>query len=307
MQHTVIFGILLTIINNGQVTRQQLAQKFEISLRTVARYIQILQAAQIPILCSPGRGGGITIAEDYTLEKGFLTKEEKVRLVTCIKATAPTFNDTLNDQILQKLNEAAKRHSTSYLLKSDTLYIDIKGWGNPQFYRAKISVINQAIAEDKILKLTYCNRYNISDERLFEPYTVVLKDGVWYVYGYCYNKNDYQIFNLSRIESMSKTEQNFTRRADADVSHKLYSEFEETKVNLQIEFSNLRLLDIEQWLGTDSICKSELRYTATAVVSGGTKLISKLMSFGSDIKIISPSYIREELITECQRMVNYNT
>jgi predicted DNA-binding transcriptional regulator YafY len=106
---------------------------------------------------------------------------------------------------------------------------------------------------------------------------------------------------------MIRTQEIFVRRDDANVALKLQTDFEETpKLTLHIEFSNLILHEIEEWLGEDSISQAALKYVAVAVVHGGSRLVSKLMSFGSHIKILAPAYLREELVTECQRMVAYN-
>lgn len=308
IQHSVVFGMLLTIINKKKVTRDQLAEKFEISKSTVNRYINILLMAQIPLISLPGRFGGISIAEDFVLEKGFLTHEEKARLLACIKATAPTFSDNINQTLLQKISDSGDRKGNGeFLISSDTLYIDALGWTNPKFYKSKISIINNAITNSLSLDMQYCNKYGETSQRIFDPYCLALKEGVWYVYGICHKRNEYRIFKLSRIDRLLTTQNHFVRRTDADVSSKLSNDFDDMSMTISIEFSNLRLHDIQEWLGDDSVSKNNLKYTATAVVHAGSGLIAKLMSMGSDIKVLSPASLRDDLIKECNRMINYNS
>ncbi len=76
MRTDVLFGILLTLLNKPNVTAQYLATKFEVSVRTVYRYLSILDSSNIPLLTKSGRGGGITLCNTIPLQKTFFTKEE---------------------------------------------------------------------------------------------------------------------------------------------------------------------------------------------------------------------------------------
>ena len=88
---------------------------------------------------------------------------------------------------------------------------------------------------------------------------------------------------------------------------KLRGDFEgDDRVDFTIEFSNLILPEVEEWLGTEAISDTGRCYTAHAEMSGGSQLVSKLLSFGSSVKVVSPAALAEELEIECKRMLaNY--
>ena len=81
MQMNILVGMLSTLLSSdGVVKADELAEEFEISKRTVYRYIDVLSEGGIPIQSHFGRGGGWTILENYKLKSTFFTKEEFVNI-----------------------------------------------------------------------------------------------------------------------------------------------------------------------------------------------------------------------------------
>lgn len=308
MRHTIIFGMLVTIINKKKITRDQLCEKFEISKRTVSRYLDILIDANIPIVSIQGRNGGISIAENFVLSKSFLTSLEMERLVNCVKATSNNFGDNLNYVLLQKLEEAQFRNKNQFnSFQHQTFFIETNGIYNTKFFKEIISTINSAISNSLTLQLQYSTKFDNVVDDLFDPYCVVLKEGTCYVYGLFHKKPEATFIRLSSIKNAKLCKMLFERNSKFDMQLKLLEEFEGEPIELHIEFSNLRINDIIEWLGQESISSNQLKYTAKATVLHNFCLVPKLLSFGSDIKILSPTWLREELISECKRVLSYNT
>ncbi|MCL2675065.1 MAG: YafY family transcriptional regulator [Firmicutes bacterium] len=305
MQFSVILGMLLTILNSRKVTRTQLAEKFELDKRTVSRYIEILATAGVPIESISGKSGGLRIPDDYRLDNSFFSKEELSRLSVCLNAMQSSFDDGLNSLLLDKFaNMAKNKEDEKYLLKTDSLIIDIGTWTNPRQYRAKIEIINKAMHDELTLKLEYVDRNNLASVRKLDPYTLVLKEGAWYLYGWCLLRRDFRLLKLSRIRGLDITPNRYTRRA-GDVYGKLNEDFEDKElVDLEIEFFSTAYPDIEEWLGRDAIIDRGQKYRAAATLYGGNVLINKLLSFGSAVKVLSPSALKEEIATECRRIAD---
>ena len=102
MQSFLLFGILLRILKDGKVTTQQLADEFEISRRTVLRYLDKLSMAGVPLFGERGKGGGVSIMKDYTFDKSFFTSQEK-DFLCCTLSSTQNENKQIAKQILQKL------------------------------------------------------------------------------------------------------------------------------------------------------------------------------------------------------------
>ena len=301
MANSVMYGIMLTILTKKKVTRKYLAEKYELSERTISRYIDALAESGVPIYTTPGTGGGICISDEYKLNNTLFTKEELIRLSTCLKALP---GDRLNMNIMDKIEHMSQRKADEkYLLSGDRLIIDAAAWSNPSVFRNKMSVINQAIDGSFTIEIKYTDRHEMYSSRLFDPYCLVLKEGLWYTYGWCHRRQDFRLFKLARITSIKITDQQFTKR-ETDIYEKLSGNFEDNEIiELEIEFSSTILGEIEEWLGIDAIHERGLKYIATASVYSGNLLIKKLLSFGSSIKVLSPSFVREELLVECKRIL----
>ena len=305
MKTEIMFAILLTLLNKRKVSGEYLAEKFEISTRTVMRHIESLCNAGIPIVAVRGVGGGYMIADDFRLERSFFTPEEISRILTCLNATENSFDDKVNLSIKDKLsNIALIKEDEKYLLKTDKLIIDIGTWTNPQHYRAKIGVINKAIDGDFALHLEYVDNKEYYSEREVDPYCLVLKEGVWYAYGYCHLRQDFRLFRLTRMKNVTLTDKHFERK-ECNVYEKLRGTFDDLDiVDVEFEFFSTSLSDVEEWLGREAISERGTQYIAKASLYGGNLLINKLLSFGSSIKILKPASLREELMVECQRIIH---
>ncbi|MDR0426502.1 MAG: YafY family transcriptional regulator [Clostridiales bacterium] len=305
MQNSVMFGMLLTLLDKRRVSRKFLAEKFELSERTVSRYMDAMAGSGIPLYSLRGPQGGYTLSDDFTIANTYFTREEMDRLFSCVKAGLSA-GDGLSEMLIDKLkNVAGHKNEQRFLLSNDWLVIDSGTWNKPGAVRSKIDVINRAIVTNKALNLQYIDRHETKTHRLLDPYYLVLKEGVWYTYGWCHIRADFRLFKLARIRSIFVTEQSFVRKT-ADVYEKLKGMFHDSPaVDIEFEFSSTVLGEIEEWLGVEAVTERGYKYVAAATLFEGSALLSKLLSFGSSIKILSPAHIREEVLLECRRVIRY--
>lgn len=304
MQVSVLFGILFMLLNNSRVTREEIAIKLEISARSASRYINYLAFNGVPILVFTGPGGGYSLPDDYKLERTFLSADERKRIINCLSSTVADYEDKINDRLIDKITSFNKGDTDSFIFKSDTLIIDSGAWHNPKVYNGKIQVLGRAVETLTTVSFNYIDRHELSTSRLFDPHCIVLKEGIWYAYGYCHARSDFRLFKLARITNLKATEQTFVRR-EFDIYAKLKGRFDNAElVKVSFEFTSLILPQIEEWLGTDSITDKGTHYSATAELYEGPMLTSKLMSFGSSIKILYPHSIKQDILDECNRIFN---
>ena len=87
MQFSVMFGMLLLLLNRKTVTRKYMAEKFEVSERTISRYIDTLAAGGVPIYATYGPNGGYSITDEYRLDKTYFTQEEMQTIISALGAT----------------------------------------------------------------------------------------------------------------------------------------------------------------------------------------------------------------------------
>ena len=107
-QLMIMQSIIATIQIKDKVTRKYLAKKYEVSERTITRYIYFINQSGIPIVSNSGRNGGYSLLEDYKYNNMFSEKTEICRMITSLENTKHMFDDKLNENIITKLNAILK-------------------------------------------------------------------------------------------------------------------------------------------------------------------------------------------------------
>ena len=87
MQDSRLFRIVYYLLDKGKCTASELADKFEVSTRTIYRDLDVISAAGIPIYATQGKGGGISILPEYVMDNALLSDEEKEKIVMALKVS----------------------------------------------------------------------------------------------------------------------------------------------------------------------------------------------------------------------------
>lgn len=300
MNNAVMFGILLTLLDRP-TNRRALAEKFELCERTVDRYVDALSAAGVPVYSVRGAKGGYAISDEFQFDKTFFTEGELQRIISLVSEQS----DKVSSSIKDKLTYFQKRkHAEQYLINTDSLIIDTGTWNNPTLYRSKMETLQRAIENGRSVKLMYVDRYESKTHRLFDPYYRILKEGVWYVFGWCHSRRDFRLFRLARIKSIIFTDEAFERK-ECDVYEKLEGGFDDYElVDVEFEFSSTILADIEEWLGPEAVFERGVQYVAKASLIPGKTLLAKMLGFGSSVKVLAPAALREEILVEAKRILS---
>ena len=159
-----MFKIVYHLLDKGWATASELAEKFEVSVRTIYRDIDALSGAGIPIYAEAGRNGGIYLMNDFVMDKAVLTEEEKREILTALHSINSTSNID-NSQILQKLSAIFNVGSESWL------EVDFSRWGNNGTDNAKFELLKSAVIQQRCVKITYANSYGTISERIMDNET----------------------------------------------------------------------------------------------------------------------------------------
>ncbi len=100
MQLYIMMGVLLTLMQNGKMTAQQLAEKFEVSTRSIYRYVDSLSVNGVPIVTDSGRKGGIYLINNFNLDNMFFTTNELMQIKDFLAKT----NTPESVSLLEKVN-----------------------------------------------------------------------------------------------------------------------------------------------------------------------------------------------------------
>lgn len=186
-----LMGIVTTLQQNKFVTAPFLAEKFEVSRRTINRDIEELCQAGIPIVTLQGNGGGISLMEGFSLDTTLFTTQELSAVLTGLKTLESVSNSAFTKRLAEKIGGSAVG------TLEESMLIDLSS-----FYKEdladKIEQIREAVRERHCIAFRYFYQKGES-ERLIEPYLIIYKWSDWYVFGFCRERQDFRMFKLRRL------------------------------------------------------------------------------------------------------------
>ena len=296
MKYEIMLGVLFDLLSKKTVTAKFLAQKYEVSVRTIYRYLSALESAGVPLYTVRGNNGGISIIDTYKFPSTFLTKAEFEQTINALTAIIEGVPNKALNSVITKLKANVKNEYNNVSLKTSNLIIDAGPWGDAVGYKAKLSVIQKSIEENIPLFLKYHDRNGSITERTVHPHIIVFKQGLWYVFAYCTLRKTFRFFKIGRIEQATLINDKFTRKDLSSLSLPL--NFWENSVeteNVIMEIDKRFLSDVEEWLGIENVKEKNGKYFADVNLPYDGGLVSKIMSFGEGIKVLQPIKLVEQI------------
>ena len=200
MSDSRLFKILYYLLDKGRTTAPELAEKFEVSPRTIYRDIEALSGSGIPVYTEPGRNGGICLLHDFILDRAVLSEKERQEVLTAIQSMSATGLSS-GKETLTKL---------SGLFHMDTenwLEIDFSRWGKSTCDNSKFEMLKTAITRHLEIKIIYESTCSGRSERILWPLKLSYKSKEWYLKAFCLQKQDFRIFKLNRLLDLNLLEQ----------------------------------------------------------------------------------------------------
>lgn len=295
MKYSIMLKILFTLLQKRKVTARELSDKYEVSVRTIYRYIEELNSCGVPIDVSRGKYGGLTIADTYRLPAGYFTKEEYVATINALDAMLSQIYDENLVSARDKL-ESKRKSEKRELSVCGNIIIDGGSWGDGKKFSEKITVCEQAVNESRQLLIDYFSREGEHSKRKIDPHALIFKQNVWYVWAFCHTKQEFRTFKVGRIRSAAFTGKTFTKREftrdDIDLNF-YYKDDELVDVTFEIEKNSLA--DAEEWLGIENIEPRGKGFIANLSLRDDSTLINKILSYGGAVKVLSPLSLRERV------------
>ena len=300
MQVNRLFEIIYILLDKKVVTAKELAERFEVSQRTIYRDIETLSTAGIPVYMSKGKGGGISILPEFVLNKAVLTEEEKLEILSSIKAVnAVSFDDSDIEKVLKKLNNILGENDT------DWIEVDFSNWGNAEREKEIFNILKSAILSKRIVNFDYMSGKGENIKREVYPLKLYFKGQSWYMYGYCKIRDDYRFFKLRRIKDLCISKETFNIKFLKNIMRKdnIYEgKFITLKMRISSkmayrvydEFENFKQLE-------DGSFIAEIKYPK------GEWIFSYIYSFGEECEVLEPEEIRKEVKDKIKKMLlNYS-
>lgn len=291
-----LVGILSVLLQQDKVTAPYLAEKFEVSRRTINRDIEDICAAGIPLVTTQGRGGGISIMEGYRIDRTVLTSSEMESVLAGLRSLDSVSGTNKVKQLMDKFYV----EGSDVLASNNHILIDLSSWYKSSL-TPKIELIQSAISDCDKISFDYFSPSGES-KRVIEPYKLVFKWSSWYVWGYCCKRRDYRTFKLNRIIGLCNTGEKFEKRQAClpELSgEKIYP----STLNVRVAVDSSVKWRLVDEFGCDSFTVYEDgRLLLSAGFTDKESLFGWILTFGDKAELIEPYELRAELYSFVQKI-----
>ncbi|MFF9243074.1 helix-turn-helix transcriptional regulator [Streptomyces sp. NPDC014801] len=306
MKSDRLLSILLLLQTRGRVPAHELAERLEVSVRTIYRDIEALSAAGVPVYADRGRHGGIRLLAGFRTDVTGLTADESRALfiLAAQGAHAALGLDAALGSALRKVMAALPApHRPAAEVTSRRILVDATRWRGGPRQASDLDVLQDAVFADRRLRLRY-RHSGASEPRTYtvDPYGLVSKAGVWYLVAD--RRGAPRLFRADRVRSATLLDDPVRRRPGvelADVWEVLRRQVEERPGGLEVVV-RVRRDRLDMFL----------RLTASALVAlpdddgrgdwvtarlsyGVVAETRQLLAFSDRVEVLSPPEAREEL------------
>lgn len=305
-----LLAIVMLLMNKDKITASELAEYFEVSVRTIVRDMEAINMAGIPIVSHQGKNGGFSILKNYKVDKNFLTPDEIASILRALSGVNKALSDKSVNNIMEKVQGLVPKDKIEDINKeSQKLIIDMTPWEryNPQ--EKKVALIKEALEEKRVISFKYISHNGSISERSIEPVSLILKLYSWYIYGYCRARNDYRLFKVSRMKDLNMLEDTFEEREGKLEEFPWQKSFSSGfPQHIVMKFNPTVRNRVEEYFDESSITYDEAGNLIVSVNYPEDEWVySMILSYGSEVEVIKPKHIREIIMERALKISNiYN-
>ena len=294
MKNGRLFEILYLLVEKRAVTAGELARRLEVSERTIYRDIDALSAAGIPVFTQKGQGGGIRLMDQFVLEKALLSQRQQDEILFALQAILAT-GGAKERETLSQMSALFRREG------GDWLEVDFSDWGSGAAERENFALVKRSILERKPLSFSYYSSAGEQSRRTVEPAKLVFKTGCWYLSAFCRTRQDWRIFRLVRMEALTLEEENCpSRKPPEHLEAPPPGGY--CGVELRLRFAPSAAWRVRDYFHPTQITPLEDDYFEVFCTFPENQwLLSFLLSFGSQLEVLAPTYWRDILGKELKK------
>ncbi len=293
-----LLSIVILLMNRPLIQAKELAEMFEVSVRTIYRDIDSINGAGIPVVTYQGAGGGIGLMEGYRLDRNVLTEHELADIFTALQSVSSAGGGE-HSLLMEKISSVIPPSQTAaFRSKTTQLIVDFSPWGLQRPLEERLTLLREALEETAAVSFEYVAANGKISHRSVDPYTLVLKGRAWYLYGFCAEREDFRLFKLLRMKSLIKEKRSYVRQElplkELPWGSGWSTPSDTSPVVLHFSAEGRHLAE-------DYFDYSELQpdgnggYTVTVYYPEDNWLYGFLLGFGTAAEVLEPEHIRLKL------------
>ena len=298
MQISRLFEIVYLLLERRSVTARELAERFEVSSRTIYRDVDALAQAGIPVYADRGQGGGIRLMEQFVLNKSLLSVKERRELLASVQGM-----QAVREEEVQPLLE--KLSSLFGAEREDWIEVDFSPWTSSGELGKYFQLLKEAILNRQVVCFSYSAANGSTVERTAEPHRLFFRGYDWYLLAWCRIRSDFRYFKLTRMRGLATLPEHFEKR-NIPERESAYEQ-PDSQIELTVRASPRMAYRVYDEFPPDFWEKEENgSFLIRFAMPQNEWLYSYLLGYGPELEVIAPPQVREELLERAEKILrNY--
>ena len=302
-----MLSIIYILMNKGTVTAGELAERFEVSVRTISREVETLSWAGIPVYAKKGKNGGISLTEQFVLDKMLVSRREQQEILAALASLRETGAQE-SGGVLEKLGDFFRAEPESWVA------IDFSDWSGTR--KELFEQIRQAVLGRHVIQFDYYGQYGNMSSRTAEPVQLLFKDYTWYLRAFCRVRQEMRLFKVVRMKRIRVLEETFvpgTRikafaqeygRGPSENERLMEANMETCQITVQIHGKEAyRVYDRfeEEQISVLPDGNFEICMECSVVDDW---IYGLILSFGPSARVVSPKEVQNEICRRISEMID---
>ena len=295
-----LLSIVMHLLTRKRIGAQELADLFEVSLRTIYRDLETINSAGIPIVSYSGPNGGYEIMEQYHIDRQIVTLEDLRSIKTALNGLEASLRDPQLSDVIVKVGALITKAEQAKLEESgDELLFNANLWRGRQADNETIAKLRQAARFRYVVRIRYITAQGAEEVREVEPIGLAWKGYAWYLHAYCRLRQDYRTFRLTRIKHCQVLEERFAARGvglkELDARWDA-SGAASPQIRMVLRFHPRQRVRVEEYFPPEEIeVDDEGYYRVDTVHAEDEWLYGTLLSFGPDVTVLEPDHLAQNV------------
>lgn len=284
-----LLSITMSLLNTKRVSAAELAERFEVSLRTIYRDMESINQAGIPIASFAGQDGGYEIMEGYRLERQSLSLDDFASIYSALRG----IQSAVDNQDVTGLLDRIGALIPANLDHKSTLSMDLQWLSRPS-EKEKIRLLHATIKDNRLLSFEYMDFHGQETRRKIEPMGIYIKGYAWYVWGFCLTRLDLRVFRLSRINHLQQLQETFVRRNMVleDSPNKWVQQDTEPQIEAVLRFhASMKTRVRDEFEPNQIVVEEDGSMKVTARYFTKEAVLKQVLSYGTEARLVEPQEI----------------
>ncbi|MEM9954908.1 MAG: WYL domain-containing protein [Chloroflexota bacterium] len=310
-----LLSIMFILQAQGKTTTHTLAEKLEVSRRTILRDIDALSIAGVPIHADAGHGGGVYLDEHYRVSLNGLNEAE-VRAMFVSSSSSPLrdvgLGQAADDTLLKLFAGLPSLHRREAERIKQRILLDPAWWWDTDGTISYLDIFKEAVFEDYRVQVRYERGNGRVIESIIEPYSLVAKASIWYLVAK--SDGNLRTYRMSRFHKAQRLSEHFEREPAFDLTQyweahvaEFVASVPEYAFTLRVDASRLKFLRLYA-AGRHTIrdtSDDETKLIVDMRFSSPEEAQMMVLGLGTDADVIEPDDLRKAVLLQAKQIVSH--